>query len=966
MPGIKKNLFSVLAAHDKHPDSQFLSTTEIGNFKVGKDVVLVGVRKRYGGLFKLAVRSVKPTSPNEVNVTGKENLLQLYHERLGHQNKRHVKSLLDREFNVTVKMDSELCEGCIYGKAHRLPFGTREKTTKPGERIHTDVCGPFEESMSGFRYFVLFKDDWTKFRTIYFIKEKSEVAEKLSQFIAETKTTGHLIKELLSDNGKEFDNREVRRILQKEGINHRLTMPYTPEQNGTSERENRTVVETGRAIMHAHGNIQQSLWAEMIRTANYILNRTGPSSVAWTSPYELWYGKKPSLKHLRIIGSTCYVHVPKQQRHKMDRKAIKGILIGYDHDDGYRIYCEEEGKLIRSRDVIFEEKTLQQGRGVVIPGNIELSDQHGDLTHADKQVEQNDETDEEDETFCGLESEAESTDSDENKTPEPIDEDSVNKPRQLRDRSNLKTPIRYDDYALYLSTFQEPETYSEAMKSDQRELWQEAMDCEMQSLKDNQTWELVSLPPGRKAIPNKWVYKIKTNADGSVDKFKARLVIKGFNQKRGVDYDQTFSPVARMSTIRTLLSVVANVGMKLTQIDVSTAFLYGDLDETIYMQQAEGYGDKSGRVCCLKKSLYGLKQASRCWNKKITELLLRLGFKQSKADPCLFVRQKDGKTMIFLLYVDDGLIASEDEQELQIFINELKKEFKITFKPATYFLGLEIEREGDGSLQIAQTHYTEKLLERFNMSNCNAVSTPIVKDNETEESPRNENFPYRQVVGALMFLMCGTRPDIAYAVSVVSRNLENPTERDVVRVKRILRYLRGTSNYRLVYKNDHEKGVLICYSDADHGGDLSTGRSTSGVLCLYSGAPISWMSQRQASVAISTTEAEIVAASEAAREIIWIKRLLTELGQLKETPALQVDNEAAIRLAQNPEFHRRTKHIRTRHFFVRELVTSGQIKIYKVESQRQLADVLTKPLSSVRFRDLCNNLGMLLLNKGEC
>lgn len=955
VPGIQKNLFSVLVAHDKNSDSQFHSTPEIMNFKVDNDVILVGVRKRFGGLYKLAVRSVKPTSTNEINVTGKENILQLFHERLGHQNKRHVKTLLDREFNVKVEMDSELCEGCVYGKAHRLPFGTREKATKPGERIHTDVCGPFQESMSGFRYFVLFKDGWTKFRAIYFIKEKSEVAEKLAQFVAEASTTGHVIKELLSDNGKEFDNKDVRTILQREGIVQRLTMPYTPEQNGTSERENRTVVETARAMMHAHGNIQQNLWAEMIRTANYILNRTGPSNVSGISPYELWYGKKPGLKHLRVIGSTCYVHVPKQKRHKMDRKATKGILIGYDHDDGYRIYCKEEGKLIRSRDVIFEERTLQPGRDVIIPGNVDHDERTPDN---DNQAKNSSQTNEEDDIFWDLENEPDITD-DEAEEPEPTNECSTNKHRQLRDRSSLRAPKKYDDYAVYvLTSSQEPETYKKAMTSDQREMWKEAMDREMESLKENDTWELVDLPPGRKAIPNKWVYKIKTNADGSVHKFKARLVIKGFSQKKGIDYDQTFSPVARMSTIRTLLSVAADQGMELTQIDVSTAFLYGDLKETIYMQQPEGHEDKSGRVCRLKKSLYGLKQASRCFYEKITKLLLRLGFKQSEADPCLFVRQKGKKKMMFLLYVDDGLIASEDEQELRTFIIELKREFKITSKPATYFLGLEIRREKDGSIQVSQTHYTEKLLEKFNMSNCNAVSTPIVKDNDTEESPRNQEFPYRQAVGALMFLMCGTRPDIAYAVSVASRNLENPTERDVARVKRILRYLRGTSDHRLVYKYNQGKGVLFCYSDADHGGDLSTGRSTSGVLCLYSGASISWMSQRQVSVAISTTEAEIVAASEAAREIIWIKRLLTELGQLKETPALQVDNEAAIRLAQNPEFHRRTKHIRIRHFFVRELVTSGQIDISKVDTQKQLADVLTKPLFSIRFRELCNNLGI--------
>lgn len=941
VPGIKRNLFSVLAAQDKHSDSKFISSPEVCNFKINNEVKLIGARQRHGGLFKLALRSLGTTS-NEINTVSKEKLLQLYHERFGHQNKRHVKSLLSRELNINVEMDSELCEGCIYGKAHRLPFGTRSRATEPGERIHTDVCGPFQESMLGYRYFVLFKDDCTKFRMIYFMRQKSEVAEKLSQYLAEAETVGHTIKELLSDNGREFDNKDVRNILQRKGIVQRFTMPYTPEQNGSSERENRTVVETARAMMHAHGNISQTLWAEMIRSANYILNRTGPTHVPGASPFELWCGKKPGLKHLRVIGSTCYVHVPKQQRTKMDPKAIKGILIGYDHDDGYRVYCEEECRLYRSRDVIFEEKLVEEGV-TILPGSNEAPDQRENTepTNEDDNQSQSDE---------------EETDG---------EEDADGTSRQLRDRADLKTPQKFQDFVMQIST--EPETYNDAMKSGQRDHWKEAMDHEMKALQENDTWELVDLPAGKRAISNKWVYKVKTNADGSIDKFKARLVIKGYAQRRGIDYEQTFSPVARTSTIRTLLSAAANDGMKLAQIDVSTAFLYGELKETIYMQQPEGHSDGSGRACRLKKSLYGLKQAPRCWNEKFSNYIIELGFKRSEADPCLFVRQRGRKKMFFVLYVDDGLIAGDEEQEIYEFINDLNKEFKITSKPASYYLGLEITREKDGSVRLGQTHYTEKLLERFNMSSCKAVTTPIVKDNDAEESPLNSDFPYRQAVGALMFLMCGTRPDIAYAVSVVSRNLEKPTERDVLRVKRILRYLRGTTDHGLLYKKNLQKGVFDCYSDADHGGDTKTGRSTSGVLCLYSGAPISWMSQRQPSVAISTTEAEVVAASEAAREIVWVKRLLIELDQLKATPVLQVDNEAAIRLAQNPEFHRRTKHIRIRHFFVRELVTAGEIDISKVDSEKQLADILTKPLFSIRFRELCNQMGVCkLLNKGEC
>lgn len=213
--------------------------------------------------------------------------------------------------------------------------------------------------MSGYKYFLLFKDDFSKYRYVYFLKEESEVAEKLKLFLSSAKTNGHIIKEVVSDNGGEFDNGIVRNIIEKEGITHTMTMPYTPQQNGCSERENRTIVETARAMMHCHGSIPQVLWADLINCAAYILNRTGPSSEVEKTPYELWTGRKPNIKHLRIIGSVCYPHVPKQRRKKMEKKAQKGILVGYD-ECGYRIWIKENNKLVRSRDVVFNEEPLVQ------------------------------------------------------------------------------------------------------------------------------------------------------------------------------------------------------------------------------------------------------------------------------------------------------------------------------------------------------------------------------------------------------------------------------------------------------------------------------------------------------------------------------------------------------------------------------------------------------------------------------
>lgn len=253
-------------------------------------------------------------------------------------------------------------------------------------------------------------------------------------------------------------------------------------------------------------------------------------------------------------------------------------------------------------------------------------------------------------------------------------------------------------------------------------------------------------------------------------------------------------------------------------------------------------------------------------------------------------------------------------------------------------------------------------MKQFGMQDCRPCATPIISSEKAAENDSAEGeeikFPYRSAVGALMYLMTGTRPDISYAVGVASRCLENPTRSDITQVKRIFRYLRGTMDFGIVYKAQVDKNSFMCYSDADHAGDKSSGRSTTGVVCIYSGGAVSWLSQRQVSVAISTTEAEIVAASEAAREVIWLKRLLNDIVRLDDVPEICIDNEAAIRLAQNPECHRRTKHIQTRHFFVREMVTNGELGVKSVTTELQVADAFTKPLHGPRLQQLMSKMGL--------
>lgn len=963
VPKISKNLFSVLAAQDTKANSKFESTVTSCSLEVDGKRVLCGVREEKGTLYKALIDPITPQHEVEINVAeGESSLLQLYHERWGHQDKQHVRKMLERQQGVKVKLQREICEPCIFGKAHRLPFGTREKTEKPGELISGDVCGPFSESFNKKRYLVVFKDSFTKFRYGYIVKEKSEVKTVLKHMIEHAKSQGHSLKEFLSDNGGEFDNEEVRKTLHEQGITQRLTAPYTPEQNGGTERENRTIVEMARTFKYSNSDVElpAAIWAELVSTAVYILNRTGKSSVEGTSPYELWMKKKPRVSHLRIVGSTCYIHVPAQKRRKMDVKAVKGYLVGYDGDERYRVYLPDQHKVVISRDVIFNETPRDCRKRVpaplrdVEPENKE-EEELEEPSPAQDEEEKNEELNEE-ESEMVPESEAE-------------EESHQESERSLRDRLTLKKPTRFWDYIMtaeeFLSEIEVPETFENALGSKQSAEWRNAMDREMASLRENHTWEKQALPDGAKAIPCKWVFRVKTNPDGTVDKFKARLVIKGYSQRQGVDYNQTFSPVARMSTVRSVLSIVASEKMNLAQFDVSTAFLYGKLEERIFMRQPEGYEDGTDAVCELKKSLYGLKQAPRCWNQRFGRFLESKGFKVSEADPCLYTREKNEKKLILVLYVDDGLVAATHSQDQQEFLEELKAEFKIVSKTANYFLGIEIER-GQNSLKIHQEAYAKRLLERFNFSCCKPVTTPMLKTPETKEinpesrkeNVKSDNFPYRQAVGAVMYLMQCTRPDLAYSVGFLSRSLENPSSEDVIRIKRVLRYISGTINQGIMYQCNPRKRILECYSDADYGGCTNTGRSTTGIVIIHAGGAISWLSQRQAMVATSTTEAEIVAANEGSKEIIWLKRLFEGILSLKEVPILQVDNSAAVRLAQNPEFHRRTKHIAMKHFFIRERVLAGDLAVQQIPTEVQIADIMTKPLPGTRLRTLCNKMGL--------
>ena len=509
----------------------------------------------------------------------------------------------------------------------------------------------------------------------------------------------------------------------------------------------------------------------------------------------------------------------------------------------------------------------------------------------------------------------------------------------------------------------EPVTYQEAINSSDSQQWQEAMQEEHNSLLDNNTWELVDRPPKTKPLTGKWIFKKKYHSDGSIERYKARYVIKGYLQKHGIDYEETFAPVAKYDSVRTILSLAAT--MEILQFDIKTAFLYGDLEETIYMEQPEGFVS-SDKVCQLKKSLYGLKQAPRCWNKKFNNFLTEYGFTPSTADNCVYISTDKNVTTYLVIYVDDGLCCSTSSSKLEEIKSILTQNFECRFSQPENFIGLHITRDNN-SLSIDQHNYTKKIINKFNMQDSKPLSTPADPHSTLSSTPTSESeepfkppFSYREAIGSLMFLMVGTRPDIAFAVSTAAKFCENPLPSHFNAVKRIFRYLNGTQHYKLSFSGSNDSfsfNELTGYCDADYAGDLDSRRSTNGYVFLLNNGPIAWCSQRQKSVSTSTTEAEYVSASHATKECIWLRKLLSELQLTQQNPSfLFCDNQSAIKLVHNPEFHKRTKHIDVQYHFIREKQQDHTIDIQYIDTDNQVADIFTKALPADRFKRLCSML----------
>ncbi|GKV47717.1 hypothetical protein SLEP1_g54586 [Rubroshorea leprosula] len=666
------------------------------------------------------------------------------------------------------------------------------------------------------------------------------------------------------------------------------------KNNGVAERKNRTVVEMARSMLNEK-KLPQTFWAEAAATAVHILNISPTKAVRNMTPYEAWWKRKPNVSSLRVFGCISYAMIASNDRTKMDQKSEKCIFVGYSlHGSGMK----ERFSTCHMKKVNPMSHKQKRRSWLTIFSYTEFS----------------------------------------------------NKEKPWEQVYDL------DTYALLVA---EPTCYDEAYGKQE---WENSMKEEIDSIEKNNTWELVDKPEGKTPIGVKWVYRVKYKAYGSVQKYKARLVAKGYVQKHGIDFLETFSPVARFETVRLVIALAAQMKWKIFQFDVKSTFLNGWLEEDVYVEQPEGFivQGKEEKVYKLKKALYGLKQAPRAWYGRLDSYLHDNDFHRNENEPTLYVKVKGGDILIICVYVDDIIYTGSSN----ILIEEFKKNMSAEFDMSDlgllhYFLGLQIYQT-DYGIFVSQEKYALDLLKKFNMQNCKMSATPMNTNEKLtvdDGTPRANEKYFRSMVGRLMYLT-HTRPDIMFSVSLVSRFMHNPSVHHLGTAKRILCYIRATSNFGIWYKLV-PNFKLLGFIDSDWASSVDDRKSTSGYIFNLGSGAVSWSSKKQECTALSSSEAEYVAASSAACQAIWMRRIMKDLQQVQEKATkIFCDNKATILMTKNPVFHGRTKHIELRQHFIRGAIADGLIALEYCSTSDQLVDGFTKGLCFSKFMEFRNSLGV--------
>lgn len=884
--------------------------------------------------------------------TSRSNLTQieekdLWHRRMGHS--MHYPP-------------STVCEVCLQGKQTRKSFKNLpddRKTKNLLECISSDVCGPINpDSHSGKKYFITFIDHYSHFGVIYFMENKNEAFEKFKMYLALVETKFKSVPQRLRcDNGGEYVSHQLKNLCKQKGIKIEYTIPRTPEQNGVAERYNRTLLDKARCLIF-DAKMEKVFWEEAVATSAFLANRTPSSTLPENkTPAELWYKQKPNLNKIKIFGCTSYVHIPAEDRKgKLDSRSQKMFLVGYT-DNGYRLWNSKDQNIISARNVVFDETKMMNQENKKV--EKEVSYQNEDMESVS-----NGSSNPVSEEFY--------LDNGSNENEENI----VENDNEERPRRQTRLPEKFKDYnmddglmaALLTGNLESdvPQTYSEAVSIGNG--WETAIQSELDALNKSGTWKIIKRPAGVKTIDSRWVFRQKEN-NGEVLK-KARLVARGYQQS---EYDsiEVYSPVARLLSVRVLLSLCIESDLFVSQLDVKCAFLNGDLPEPVFMEIPDGVKvnckPKSEYICKLVKSLYGLREAPKCWYEKLHFHLLDLGFKRSQSDPCLYFN----KNIYLLLHVDDIMLFSKCNQKLRIFKQKLMSQFdmhdlspKCQENFSLTFLGLVIEKSKN-QLFLSQKELIRKILNKFNMKECKISNIPIqprlnLKINDVSNL-QNSNLPYRELIGFLMYLMLGTRPDLSYSIYFFSRFQNCYTQEHYTYLKNVLRYLKSTEDFGIKFEKSvtqESHNIISAFADADYANDQNDRKSISGFGIKIYNNFVFWKSKKQATVSLSSSEAEYISLSDCTTECLFVGQLLSEILDQNVFPvSIYEDNQSCIKMSNTLET-KRSKHIDVKHHFVRQCVNDNKIKLFYVPTSDQIADIFTKPLAAPKFKNFRDKLNV--------
>ena len=799
-PQLCIRLFSTSRITTQHPSMVLTTKDSTTRFEMKDGTLILTSTRQPTGLYTLDLAS--PKVPDTVDPAEEFafHIMTLWHRRYGHLNFADIKRLSRDSLVLGLpklhhqKDDKCFCETCALSKSTYTnpPAFATNHATELLERIHMDLCGPIQvPSADGFKYFITFTDEYSRYSWVAFLQSKHAVFETFRNFQALVETqTQRKIRGIRSDNGTEFNNQEFIAYLKNAGIQIQRSAPDTQAQNGIAERLNRTLKEKARSML-IESDIASCYWPEAIRTACYLRNISPSASIDGNLPHTKFFGTKPRVDHLRTFGSSCYVHLHNTNKSMFAPKAYKAKLVGYDaHAKAYRVLRLDNPKVLVSAHVHFDESSHSKAltpnpRTPPLPPSLDTVNELAEVVNAYRDrlkeglllnstdqslqsipVESNDHNI----VMTPIEDDLENSDSIPlTSTPSTSEKGKENETDEIIQRRS--TRIRSAPSRFALLTEDGPPHAAAALSGPDKAHWLSAIHDELNSLKANDTWTLVPRPPGKSIVGSRWVFKLKLTSDGRPDRYKARLVAQGFTQVEGIDFKETFAPVAKMDTIRLVLAIAAARKMSIHQMDVKTAFLNGDIDEDIYMRQPPGFKNKvlPDHVCKLNRCIYGLKQAPRMWNLKLDEFLVKEGFVANEYDRCLYSKVDENKNLILILiYVDDILIACSAITTILKIKIAFNNRFKMTdLGLLSSFLGLRVDQQSNGNITISQPGYIDTLLNKFKLSERSSVSVPLTRDDQLlilqkgDKITHDPSLGIRNLIGSLLYLSMCTRPDIS-------------------------------------------------------------------------------------------------------------------------------------------------------------------------------------------------------------